>query len=188
MTQAIGSAPLADRAELSALVVFLLTGEPLERIGVKPGEPLALARQPLVIAALQQFPAYSWIASPSCPAATVRSNCSTSSHSGASGVPLERPRADLDQSVSVRQHVTQRVQDLAQVRVRLAFGRVRPEHERQVLARLRHVVMEQQVSEQRFGSRGIQWRELLAPETQIHGPEQPRARRTGGRISGCAPV
>jgi hypothetical protein len=40
-----------------ALVAFLLTGEPLERVGVKPREPLTFVRQPLVIAALQQLAA-----------------------------------------------------------------------------------------------------------------------------------
>jgi hypothetical protein len=38
-----------------ALVVFLLAREPLERLGVEPREPLAFVRQPLVIAALQEF-------------------------------------------------------------------------------------------------------------------------------------
>ena len=38
-----------------ALVVFLLAGEPLERVGLEPREPFAFVRQPLVIAALQQL-------------------------------------------------------------------------------------------------------------------------------------
>ena len=38
-----------------ALLTLLLTGEPLEHVGVKPGEPFAFFRQPLVIAALQEL-------------------------------------------------------------------------------------------------------------------------------------
>jgi hypothetical protein len=58
------------------------------------------------------------------------------------------PRADLDQVIRVRQGTAQVVQDLAQVRVRLALGRVGPEQERQALTRLRSVTVEQQVGEQ----------------------------------------
>jgi hypothetical protein len=68
--------------------------------------------------------------------------------------------------------------------MRLALGRVGPQQERQALPRLRHVAVEQQVGEQRFGPRGVQRRELPFPELQIHGPEQPRAqnRRTHLRM------
>ena len=59
--------------------------------------------------------------------------------------------------------------------MRLAFGRVGPQQERQALTRLRHVTVEQQVSEQRLGPGGVKRRELPLPEPEIHGPEQPRA-------------
>ena len=94
--------------------------------------------------------------------------------------PPQRARSDFDQAVRVRQRAAQVVQDLGQVRMRLALSRVGPEQERQALTRLRRVAVEQQVGKQRFGPRGVQRRELPLPGPEIHGPEQPRVqnRRT----------
>ena len=155
--------------------MFLLAREPLKRVGVKPREPLAFVRQPLVIAALQQLTGIQLDRFFEPPPRHRPLELLDVQPQRRIGAPPQRARPDFDQAVRVRQRAAEVVQDLAQVRVRLAFGRVGPQQERQALTRLRHVAVEQQVGQQRFGPGGVQRRELPLPELQIHGPEQPRA-------------
>jgi hypothetical protein len=60
---------------------------------------------------------------------------------------LKRPPPDIDEAVSLGQRTAQLMQDVAQVRVRLALGRVGPQQKRQALTRLRRVAMQQQVGQ-----------------------------------------
>jgi hypothetical protein len=66
--------------------------------------------------------------------------------------PLQRARRHLEVAVGVRERVPQGVQDVAQVRAGLRLARIRPEHERQVLALDRRSAMQQEVGEQRLGA------------------------------------
>ena len=163
-----------------ALVVFLLAREPLERVGLEPREPFAFVRQPLVIAALQQLTGVQLDRFFELPPGHRPLELLDVQPQRRIRAPPQRARSDFDQAVRVRQRAAQVVQDLAQVRMRLALSRVGPEQERHALTRLRHVAVEQQVGKQRFGPRGVQRRELPLPGPEIHGPEQPRAqnRRT----------
>jgi len=61
--------------------------------------------------------------------------------------PAQRPRADLEEAIGVRQRAAQVVQDVPQVRPRLGLGRVRPEQEREALPRLRRVAIQDEVRE-----------------------------------------
>jgi hypothetical protein len=131
-----------------APVVFLLAGEPLERVGVKPGEPTTFVCQPLVVAALQQLADVQLDRFFELPGGHRPLELLDVQPQRRIRAPPQCPRPDLDQVVRVRQGTAQVVQNLAQVRVRLALGRVGPEQKRQALTRLRSVTVEQQVGEQ----------------------------------------
>jgi hypothetical protein len=63
------------------------------------------------------------------------------------------------------------MQHLAQVRLRLLLGGVRPGQERQVRPGLRRGAVQQQVGEQRLGPGGVKRGDLLLPEPQVETAE-----------------
>ena len=158
-----------------ALVLLVPAGEPLQRVGVQPGEPLPVPGQPFVIAALEQLTAVDLdrLLEPvlrQCPLELLDVQPQRDVRA-----PVERARPDLDQAIRVRQRAAQGVQHLAQVGLRLALGRTGPQQERQALPRLRRVPVQQQVGEQRFGPGRVQRRKRLVIELEVHGAEQPGA-------------
>ena len=155
-----------------AVVLLVLAGEPLQRVGVQPGEPFALGGQPVVVTALQQVAGVEPDRFGRPPVGHGPLEPLDIQPQRRVRPPAQRPRPDLDQPVRVRQRAAQRVQDLAQVRLRLALARPGPEQERQALPRLRRVPVEQQVGEQGFGPGRVERRERLVVEPQIHGAEQ----------------
>ena len=82
-------------------------------------------------------------------------------------------RGVISRSVGVGQATAQGVQHMAQVRPRLRFRRVRPEQERQALARHCGGGVQQQVGEQRLRARGVERRQQLAVDTQLEPAQEP---------------
>jgi hypothetical protein len=76
------------------------------------------------------------------------------------------------------------VQDVAEVRSRLRLGRLRPERERQVLALLRCVSMQEQICQKRLGAGGVERLQPLLAEAQIDPAQETDAQRglLGARV------
>ena len=72
----------------------------------------------------------------------------------------------------MRDGAAQMVQELSEVGSRLRLGRVRPQNERQVLARLRCVSMKKEIGEKRLQARGLEGAQSLRPVPDIEAAEQ----------------
>jgi hypothetical protein len=164
----------ADRLR-PALAVAVPARESLERVEVQLREPLALVRQPLVVTALQQLAGVQLdgLLEPPLGHRALELLDVEPQRSA----PLQRARPDVDEPVGVGQGAPQRVEDLAQVRLRLGIRGVGPKQERDALSRLGRVAVQQQVGEERLGSRRVQRPELALSEPDVDGPEQSRAQR-----------
>ena len=109
---------------------LVLARELLKRLQVKPGEPLAFGRQPLVVAALQQLAGVQLDRLLEQPLGQRPLELLGVQPHRCIRPPLQRPRPDVDQPVSAGQRSAQDVPYLAQVRVGLSLGRPGPQQER----------------------------------------------------------
>jgi hypothetical protein len=161
--------------------------QPLERLEVAAAQPFALLQQPLVIAALEQVAAVQLDGRPEGGALLVArlplgpgDRLLEGGHVQPPGrilSPAERPRGHLQVPVGVGQGAAQDVQQVAQVGPGLGLAGVGPEQERQALAGLGRLAVEQQVGEQRLGPGRPQRRQRGLAVAQVELAEEPDAER-----------
>ena len=85
---------------------------------------------------------------------------------GRDGVPVQCVRVGGEEVLYSRKSLTQLVEQLAQVIARLGLGGVGPEEEGKMLALLRNIAMQYEISEQLAQARGIEADHLLAAVEQ----------------------
>jgi hypothetical protein len=162
--------------------------ETLERVEVAFTEALALLQQPLVIGARQQVAGVGLDGLPQPRHRIALGQRVRIVQRGdvepvrRVGAPAQRARADLEEAVCVGKRPPELVQHVAQVRPGLRLGRVGPQEERQPLARLRGVAMQEQVAEQRLGPRRLQRGERPIAETQFQLAEEADLERRRRRL------
>src|SRR5688572_1155863 len=95
------------------------------------------------------------------------------------GAPCDRPVSHLEKALCVRQMALHVVQHVAEVGAGLCLGGLRPEQERDLLARLRSAAAQEQVREQRLGAGRLQRREGHRADVELKGPEKLDAQQVG---------
>jgi hypothetical protein len=86
--------------------------------------------------------------------------------------PAEPPTIDIEKAISFRKGVSETVEEIAQVSKRLILGRIRPEEERQAMARRGRLAVEQEVGQQRLEAGGIDRRQRLITEQEPEATQQ----------------
>jgi hypothetical protein len=132
-------------------------GQTLKGLQIALAEPLALVKEPLIVAAFEKvsrveldgFPQRGEAAVgvfPLCPRERLLESGDVEPE-GCVGPPPERPRRHVEEPVRVRKGAPEVVEHVAEVRSRLWLGRVGPEEERETLPGLRSLPVEEEVSE-----------------------------------------
>src|SRR5262249_47875211 len=91
---------------------------------------------------------------------------------GGIATPLYSLGIDVQEPVGIGQGLAQAVQQGAQIGVRLALGRIRPELESQLGARVRRRAMQQQIGQQRLQPWRVERREGCSVSGEVEAAQQ----------------
>jgi len=144
--------------------------QPFQRDRVRPAEPLALRRDPVLITVRQQIAAVELDRAPEISLLVGGAGCLELGNIGpvrAIGPPLHCLRVSHQEVLGIGQRVEQLVEQVSQVGARLGFGGVGPKKERQVPTRLGRLAVEDQVDQQGLQARSVDGADSNTAVSQI---------------------